>query len=182
MTSTAFDVIVIGQGLAGTALAWWLKWSGMRVLVVDREAPITSSRVAAGLITPVTGQRLVPTWRLAELWPAAVAFYRQIETQTGTLCFRETAMVRLLASHTETLSFKQRVASGQFDGLVRQPEPLVDESWFGDEFGGFEIAHSGQVDVPQYSTSHNTCSHRATTSFVMRVTVWPTSTTNATWN
>ncbi|MEO1998698.1 MAG: FAD-dependent oxidoreductase, partial [Planctomycetaceae bacterium] len=77
-TMTTFDYLIVGQGLAGTALAWSLTWRHRNILVVDRSRPSSASRVAAGLITPITGQRLTPTWRYNEFWPAAVEFYRRV--------------------------------------------------------------------------------------------------------
>ena len=37
--------------------------------------------IAAGLMTPVTGQRLTRTWRLDTFMPAAIAFYRRVERE-----------------------------------------------------------------------------------------------------
>ncbi len=145
-----FDCIIVGQGLAGTALAWSLRWSGSRVLIVDRDEPITSSKIAAGLITPITGQRLVKSWRLDELWPAAVQFYRCVEQATGTLLFRERPMVRLFATDSEAEFFQRRRESADFFALIRQPESLLDDHEFSTERGGFEMPCAGQLDVPQY--------------------------------
>ena len=82
-TLQQFDFLIVGQGLAGTALAWTLLRRGYRVLVVDRCDEITSSKIAAGLITPITGMRLVVSWRLDEFLPFATEFYRSVEQQTG---------------------------------------------------------------------------------------------------
>ncbi|MEK6258883.1 MAG: FAD-dependent oxidoreductase [Planctomycetota bacterium] len=150
MSLTSFDFIVVGQGLAGTALAWSLRWSGSRVLVVDRDVPITSSKVAAGLITPITGQRLVKTWRFDELWPAAVAFYRRVEQETGTSLFSVRPMVRLFSNSTEVGCFEKRIAAGEFHEMVREPEPPLDPSSFVSEQGGFEMPVTGQLDVARY--------------------------------
>ncbi len=145
-----FDAIIIGQGLAGTALAWTWKWSGARVLVLDRETTVTASKIAAGLITPITGQKLVTTWRHMELWPAAVAFYRRFEAETGTSVFRQPSMVRLFADEGEVAIFERRRAAGAFDGLINQPVPLVDNEWFFAERGGCEMCPGGQLDIPAY--------------------------------
>ena len=150
MSLKSFDVIVVGQGLAGTALAWSLEWSGTRVLVIDRGSPVTSSKIAAGLITPITGQRLVKTWRLDELWPAAVSFYRRVEQVTGTSLFQQKPMVRLFQNGSEADFFARRVAASEFRELVRQPEPLFESNWFVSERGGFVMPSAGQLDVPQY--------------------------------
>ena len=58
MAEAPWDVIIVGQGLAGTTLAWHLREAGQRVLVIDACEPVTSSKIAAGLITPITGQRV----------------------------------------------------------------------------------------------------------------------------
>lgn len=146
-----YDVVVLGQGLAGTALAWQLRWQGQRVLVVDREPEISSSKIAAGLITPITGQRLVVSWRFAEFWSTAVAFYRRVEVETQSSCFRETRMVRIVSDEAEHAVLKQRLQTSEFQELVRQPpEPALDPLCFPEAMPAFEMTVAGQLDVPQY--------------------------------
>ncbi len=58
-----FNYIIVGQGLAGSLLAHSLRKAGKSVLIVDSFKPNSSSRVAAGLINPVTGRRMVKTWQ-----------------------------------------------------------------------------------------------------------------------
>ncbi len=146
---TPFDILIIGQGLAGTALAWQLRWLGCRVLVLDRGAVVTSSRIAAGLLTPITGKRLALTWRFADLWPVAVAFYRRVEAETGEAFFHEQPMVRLFQNDEEREVFAKRV-DREFRGLVRQPELLVNAEWFANPLGGFEMTQAGQLDTGCY--------------------------------
>jgi len=55
------DVLIIGQGICGTFLSWWLEQKGLSFIVIDEERPYTASRAAAGLINPVTGRRIVKT-------------------------------------------------------------------------------------------------------------------------
>jgi glycine/D-amino acid oxidase-like deaminating enzyme len=154
MPGIAVDTLIVGQGLAGTVLAWQLRFRGDNVLVVDDPRPITASRIAAGLATPITGQRLVPSWRFLEFWPVAVEFYRHVERETGRAFFRELPMVRLFKSHEE----RERILgsrSQEVSSLVRFPEPLVDEANFRNPFGGFEMT-GGQLDVPAFLEASRT--------------------------
>jgi glycine/D-amino acid oxidase-like deaminating enzyme len=144
----AFDGIVVGQGLAGTALTWHLRWRGRRVLTLDREEPITPSRIAAGLLTPITGQRLVSTWRLADCWPAAVAFYRRVEAEVGVRFFHENGAVRFFADAAERDRIDRRT-DPTFRTLVRTPATF-DALTFAAPHGGFEMPTAAQVDVPAY--------------------------------
>lgn len=146
---THFDTIILGQGLAGTTLAWALQAVGVRVLVVDRDEAVTSSRIAAGLITPITGQRLAMSWRFDELWPVAVGFYQQIEAVTKSSFFRTGPMVRLILHAEERLKFAKK-QDPAFRRFVAHPVPLVNADWFAEPYGGFEMAPSARLDVATY--------------------------------
>ena len=143
---TDFEFVVVGQGLAGTALAWQLRGAGRRVLVVERGDAATASRVSAGLVTPITGRRLVKTWRLDDDYPAAVAFYRKVEAQTGAAFFDTRNMVRLFADEPERAAFELRPERA----LVSAPDPPVNDGWFAAPHGGFEMASAARLDVPRY--------------------------------
>lgn len=52
------NILIIGQGIAGSCLAWELKRRGAEFTVADRPIAETASRVAAGLVNPLTGPRL----------------------------------------------------------------------------------------------------------------------------
>ena len=145
-----FDVIIVGQGLAGTALAWSLRWRGTRVLVVDREESGTCSKIAAGLVTPITGQKLIRTWRHQELWPYALGYYSRVESQTRTRFFRRTPMVRLFCSDAEARKFDLRQTAGEFDEIVGRVGSLVDDVCFDGNQSGFEMTDGGQLDVENY--------------------------------
>lgn len=141
------DVVVVGQGLAGTPLAWQLRRRNRSVLVIDRESGNSSSRVAAGLVTPVTGKRLARSWRWDELRGAAVEFYRAIEAETGEACFHERPALRLFVNESERDEFRRR-AGGVLAGLVRPADDAPGE--FGAAFGGFEMPTAARLDVPRY--------------------------------
>ena len=144
------DVLILGQGLAGTALAWHFLWEGARVVVIDRQTRIGSSGIAAGLVTPITGQKFARSWRFTELWPQALSFYRRVETELAASVFREVGMVRLLVDQDESQLFASRREAGEFDGIVRAPDPSLDDAEFSAAMGSFEMCPGGQLDVPQY--------------------------------
>jgi hypothetical protein len=41
------------------------------VIVIDESNPFTATKAASGVINPVTGRRIVRTWRIEELLPFA---------------------------------------------------------------------------------------------------------------
>ena len=146
----SYDVVVIGQGLAGTALAWQLHWLGQRVLILDRDETWTSSKVAAGLITPITGKKLIRSWRFAELWPVALEFYRRIESLVETPFFQVTRMLRLFADQSERDLFERRHGLDQYHGIEITGLPSCPPASINVEGGGFEMSPCGRLDVAAY--------------------------------
>lgn len=78
-----FDYIIIGQGICGTVLSWNLLKAGKKVLVIDEPQKFSSTRVASGIINPVTGRRVVTTWMIEELLPFAWNAYSEIGNDIG---------------------------------------------------------------------------------------------------
>ncbi len=146
--SLMHDFIIVGQGIAGTTLAWQLLRRGMRTLVIDRNCGDGASHIAAGLITAVTGKRLAKSWRWDELYPRAVAFYRTIEAQLHQPLLHVRPAVRLFINDAELAEFHRRSA-GVLRDLV-QPSAEVNPAWFHDSLGGFAITAAGRLDVPRY--------------------------------
>ncbi|HEX6222999.1 MAG TPA: FAD-dependent oxidoreductase, partial [Chryseolinea sp.] len=73
------DFIIVGQGLAGSALALQLLKRGKKILVIDRVVPNTASRVAVGLFNPITGRHMIKTWMADKIFPYLHHFYRDAE-------------------------------------------------------------------------------------------------------
>jgi glycine/D-amino acid oxidase-like deaminating enzyme len=153
------DCLIVGQGLAGTAFAFRAREAGLRVAVLDRGDAASASRAAAGLVTPVTGKRVVKGWRFDEFHPIAVAYYRRIEAEFGERVYHETPMVRLFATDRERAVFEAR-AGTEFRGLTRPTEPPLNPAWFEGRLDGFEMPRAGRLDVPRYLDAARTVFER----------------------
>lgn len=147
----SWDAIIVGQGLAGTTLAWRLQRTGQRVLVLDRNDAVTTSKIAAGLITPITGQRIALSWRVETFLPAARQFYHEIEGVTGETFFHERRAVRLFSKDDERNRWAQRKELAEFQLHLSdpQPSPLLDPEISDASGGGFEM-RTAQLDVAGY--------------------------------
>lgn len=116
-------ILVVGQGIAGTLLAWSLLRRGVQVRVAEGDLPGASSAVAAGIINPVTGKRFVKSWRFEEFFPLARAVYGQLEQELGIALWREKPIVRLLATPEEANDWAVRCAMPDYaDYLAELPD------------------------------------------------------------
>ena len=121
------DFLIIGQGIAGSTLALELMKRGSKVLVVDRGDPGSSSRVAAGLVTPLTGKGLNAAWRQREYLPIAEQFYRDLEKRTGEKVYYTTEVRRLLRTEAEETKWQKKVEThAEWGSLVETSKDDLD--------------------------------------------------------
>jgi glycine/D-amino acid oxidase-like deaminating enzyme/SAM-dependent methyltransferase len=97
--------IILGAGLAGTTLAWQCYRRGIPFDLIDRNRGDGASRVAAGLISPLTGQRLVEQPGFAESLRIAEAHYRSVEAETGKEFFDQLEALYLLETESDRARF-----------------------------------------------------------------------------
>ncbi|TWT37022.1 bifunctional tRNA (mnm(5)s(2)U34)-methyltransferase/FAD-dependent cmnm(5)s(2)U34 oxidoreductase [Posidoniimonas corsicana] len=142
------DTLVVGQGLAGTTLAWSLLLRGGRPLVMDAAARPAASRAAAGLLAPVGGKRLALAWRAEQAWPAAVRFYREVEDRLGVELLSEAPIVRLFVDPQQRAEFDRR-ASGPLGQWLVAEDAGVDPRVFFAPLGGCQVV-GGRLDVGRF--------------------------------
>lgn len=113
-----FDFIICGQGIAGTLLAWNLFEAGKKVLIVDEENVASSSRVAAGIVIPVTGRRIVKTWMAETCLQQTLLSYPALEKLTGEKFYHSLPVLELLNSVKQKNDWQERIADESINMYV----------------------------------------------------------------
>lgn len=119
--SNKYDYIIVGQGLAGTLLYWYLHRAGKKVLVVDA-GKASASMAAAGIINPMTGRNYVKTWMADTLLPFARECYREMEQALGQNFYHELPIYRALHSVKEENDWMARVADPDYAAYAGEIE------------------------------------------------------------
>jgi glycine/D-amino acid oxidase-like deaminating enzyme len=101
-------VFIVGQGLAGTWLSYWLFKAGIPFRLIDQPNPDGASVRAAGLINPVTGRRMVATWLIDELMPFASSAYREMGEFLQEPVIDETSVIDFFPSVQMLQAFQRR--------------------------------------------------------------------------
>lgn len=78
--ATLDKFLIVGLGVAGAAMAHTLRQRGIDFLVVEAEFPNTPSRIAAGLMNPITGKNYVKSNGAENYFPFFHAFYQEVES------------------------------------------------------------------------------------------------------
>lgn len=135
------NMVIVGQGLAGTCLAWQLWWRGARNFCVWDCERGGSSRVAAGLVNPVTGQNFEPAWQIARWLPEAVEFYQRLEREYGISIWHPKTILRVAKSEKEWGKIQAKKGKEEVTPwLVGEAE--VESPWL----GGMEL-RGGRLDT-----------------------------------
>lgn len=103
------DFLLIGQGISGTWLSYFLEKYGIDHLVIDNGYSGSSSRLAGGLINPVTGRNKVKTWLADELLPFCKEQYQSIGAVLNEMVIEEKQIIECLTNHEAIELFKRRI-------------------------------------------------------------------------
>jgi glycine oxidase len=119
------DVVIVGGGIIGMAIAWRACQRGMSVTVLERDAAGQgTSRVAAGMLAPVVevefgkaGRRLLDLGlRSAQLWPA---FAAELEACAGApLGLMRTGTLLVARDEDDARELERQLAFRQSLGLT----------------------------------------------------------------
>ncbi len=146
-----FDFIIAGQGLAGSLLAWFLIKADKRVLVIEDRNCHGATEVASGLMHPVTGRRIVKSWRADEFIPNAVKLYQTIEQELNTHFFYNTPILEIYHDHGNRNDWMNRSVTsgiGEFIGKDYQANELPKS--LKAPLGGLELKMTGWLNACQF--------------------------------
>lgn len=141
MTADETSWTIVGQGLAGTCLAWALWKRGAPFMLIDRGSG-GSSRVAAGMINPITGKNFEPSWRIADFLPEALKFFAEVESRIGMKVWHPFPVLRLAGSEKEW----RKICSKLDDSTVKPwiaGEVPAPSGWA----GAVEVHGGGRLDT-----------------------------------
>lgn len=130
------EVVIVGQGLAGSLLGWECDRRGIPFHIVDPGHATAASRVGAGLISPLTGRRLAPTWRYESWQPVALAAYRCLERELGVSLVRELRILRRPRDGAEWRQWEERLGDPAVRRWIERSGP--DGVW---------LAGGGRIDT-----------------------------------
>lgn len=116
------DFLIIGQGLAGSLLAWELIQRGCKVVIIDNGRE-NASQVAAGLINPVTGMRFVKSAEVDTLLPIAKHCYSQLAGFFQQDFYIEKTMLRIFRSNNEWLNANKRLNNPDYQAYLGNIQP-----------------------------------------------------------
>ena len=143
------DLIIVGQGIAGTVLALECLQQGYKVIVIDKPELSACSRVAGGIYNPVVFKRLTKSWLADTVLPVMFDFYSQCETLLQSQLLRPMHIAHVLANADEEALWKRKAVNE----LAEFIDPAIHDP--SGEFGFLQnryafVTRSGYLDMPGF--------------------------------
>ena len=148
-TTSTRDLLIVGQGIAGSVLALCARSAGYSVRVLDRGHSPSSSLAAAGLVNPFILKRRKLVWKAIEHVQEAEGFYSEWERRLDQPFYnRQTIhrMVHDVAEWNDWKSMEVGVDAGIFHGGM--VNSLPSGAQLDAPHGYFRVQGSGWMDVP----------------------------------
>lgn len=144
--ATSIDSLIVGHGLAGAILAHKLIERGQQICVISEQTQNDASRVAAGIINPVTGHRLNITENFEIFHPNALRFYQEFSKTFGVEVYRSITQQRLIKNPGQHDYLQKRITEPVYQNLLGTHSHTPNH-FTKAEYGYVEIHKSGLLDT-----------------------------------
>lgn len=149
VSNTPVDFLIIGQGLAGSLLAWSLMKAGYSVHLIDNRHVHSSSKVAAGLINPLAGKRLVKPDNCDYYLEQLHTTYSELEKVFSRQFYFPLKTQRFMKETSQQAILKKRQSDPAYAELIAETFSAdLDTSPFINQFGGCIQQQTGYLDIP----------------------------------
>ena len=148
-SNNKYDYIVVGQGLAGTLLTLDLLDNKKRILIVDKHLKGSASKVAGGLMNPISVRRCIPAFPDHYL---TVAFkrYKELEEKLNNNFLYTKPLVKLFRNDEIRDLWHDKYNSHDMDIYIKGFNKSNTFSSFKDTFTSANIEPAGNLDVAHF--------------------------------
>ena len=134
-----YEYIIIGQGLAGSALAWTLYFNNKSFIIIDSESDLSASKAALGIYNPITGRKNIKTWNAEILFKELETFYKKVEKSLKTKILYEKDIYRPFHDNKDVNDWNTRLGNDKYKKYLRK----IDKN-------GIITVGSGYLNVKKY--------------------------------
>lgn len=140
------DYIIIGQGICGSFLSWELMNRGQKVYVIDEERPFSATKVASGVINPITGRQAAITWMADVIMPFSWQAYEEFGASINSTVIHQKNIIAFPPTADMQISYQKRIDAG-IPYLEYTNDTTDYHQWFNYAFKPLEINPVWLIDL-----------------------------------
>ena len=138
------NTVIVGQGIAGSMIAFMLHQQQVPFVVIDAGIANTSSRIAAGMFSPISGKRKTIHAITLQQIPFAIEMYKAVELLLGIDFLHTNPVYQVFNSLADQQEVLAKYRDIDFANYI-QPNPAILPN-IKQPNGACEISASGWVD------------------------------------
>lgn len=147
------DFLIVGAGIAGTTLALELFNLNKSIAIIDNQNPTASSRVAAGLISPMVPRNVRKTWKCDEIFPHVFEYYQRFENQLQSKFIQQIPCLQIHKNLRQVHNWTIRAGEPGFDKYLNIHAPELPDCMKPLNFDCIEVLQTGRLDVAEFINS-----------------------------
>ncbi len=142
------DILIVGQGIAGTVLAYLAVRKGLKVTVIDSPMEGRATEVAGGLFNPVTGRRIKKSWNYELFYEQMRKTYRDMDEFLGIQTYFELPVYRLLPTIEDVNNWEIQRLEDEYIDFMKEIVSVSDKRVRPHQGAG-KVVKGGYVDLPK---------------------------------
>ena len=119
-----YDFLIIGQGIAGSMLTYQAQQKGFSVCAFDTFNPNSASNVASGVVNPITGRKMLKTWKADTIIPYAIDTYKAIETELDIKFIYEIPIAKIITSEEDVNLWNSKLEDSRYRNNISSIQSL----------------------------------------------------------
>jgi glycine oxidase len=149
------ELLIVGQGLAGSILAHQLAIREIDFMVMDEPSLSLSSRVAAGIWNPIVFKRMTESWMAAEVVPVMHGFFKQAEATLSAKFVSKRKILKFFTEQQEAGLWKKKytLLENFIDPQIYPPQDLNIPGISVPSTGFSFVTESGNIDTAHFINS-----------------------------
>ena len=145
------DFLIIGQGISGTVVAQTIEQKSKTYYIIDNNINNTSSKIAAGIMHPMSFKRCILNWRGKEFFEFSQEFYLNHNKILNTKNFKKIKLFRLFSSFEEQNNWIGKSSSSIYSSVLGNEEKSIEN--IHNDYGNSEVKKCGHLNVKLFLKS-----------------------------
>lgn len=144
------DFLIVGGGIAGCTLALELEKLGQSITLIDNQFQSSSSRVAAGLLSPMVPRNVRKTWLSDQIFPKVFEYYKEYENRWNTDLISEINTLQIHKNLRQVHNWTIRAGEPGFETYLNIHAPELPQSMKPLNFDCIEVLQTGRLNVKKF--------------------------------
>ena len=143
-----YDFLIVGQGITGSIVALQLKKNSKKFKLIDEQSQNTSSKVATGIVHPISLKRCNLTWRGREFYEFSDSFYKEINFESNIELYKPYKLLRIFTSFEEQNNWIGKTNNEIYKNILSLNNKELDN--LKDRFGSGVVELCSRLSVNEF--------------------------------